>query len=152
MKKYIYLAGPVTGHLEKDAKQWRDTVKALLLPGIIGINPLRGEGSPSGERYLPTDKSKLRNSKAIAAKNYYDTNNCDLVLAYLPKSYNAVRTSYGTIFELGWATGSQTPTILVTDDPTLTEHPLIDAKVNWVVETLEDAAEIINTLFGEYVE
>jgi nucleoside 2-deoxyribosyltransferase len=152
MKKFIYLAGPITDHSFDDANNWRDILQEKFLPGIVAVSPLRGEPKPESGVYTPTDNTKFRNSKAIAAKNHYDTYNCDAVIAYLPKAYNDIRPSYGTIFELGWATGIQTPTILITDDKRLIEHPLIQAKVNWILGNFEDAADIINTLFGIYVK
>ena len=150
-KIFCYLAGPITGCTEDQAVDWREYVKSKLNRNIIGVSPLRGEPAPENGTYTPTDQSKFRSSKAIAAKNHYDTHNCDVVLAYLPKETNENRPSYGTIFELGWATGIQTPTILVTDDPTIREHPLFDAKINWIVSNLDDAIEIINTMFDVYV-
>jgi len=98
MNRYVYLAGPITACSEGEAKDWRSDINGLFISGIKGISPLRGEPSPDGERYTPTDQTKFRSSKAIAAKNHYDTHNCDAVLAYLPKEYNDRRPSYGTIF------------------------------------------------------
>ncbi len=151
MKKFVYLAGPITECTMGEAHDWREYVIEKFSKNIIGVSPLRGE-PPVENRFTPSGGDlKFRTPKAIAAKNHYDTHNCDAVLAYLPKEYNERRPSYGTIFELGWATGVQTPTILVTDDPMLIEHPLIEAKVNWILNDFDDAIEVINTLFNAYV-
>jgi nucleoside 2-deoxyribosyltransferase len=149
--KFVYLAGPITGLRMNEANDWRDYVKSKLHTNIIGISPLRGEPPIEGV-YAPHDKdSKFRHPKAIAAKNYYDTHNCDAILAYIPLKHNSEKPSFGTVFELGWATGINIPTILVTDDPRLVEHPIIEAKVNWVLPTLDDAIEIVHGLFDAYV-
>jgi len=151
--KTIYMAGPITGCLQEETTDWRDYVIERLHKNIIGVSPLRGEPAPEeGQRYTPQEMdSKFRTPKAIAAKNHYDTHNCDAVLAYLPLEYNKRRPSYGTVFELGWATGVQTPTILVTDDPMILQHPLFAAKINWILPNFDDAIEVINTLFDVYV-
>ena len=147
------MAGPITGCTMNETQSWRDYVTARLHPNIIGVSPLRGEPPPEKEGvYSAHDyESIIRTPKAIAAKNHYDTHNCDLVLAYLPLEHNQKRPSYGTVFELGWATGVQTPTILVTDDPMILEHPLFVAKVNWILDNFDDAIHVINTLFDVYV-
>lgn len=155
-KRFVYLAGPITYRTESEATDWRPMVTQLFHKNIIGISPLRGEPTldvrGDDDRYNIQGKDKkFTTPKAIAAKNHYDTHNCDAVLAFLPKEYNDQHPSYGTIFELGWATGIQTPTILVTDDPSLHDHPLIEAKVNWVLPTFQEAADVINTLFDDYV-
>ena len=151
--KTVYMAGPVTGCTQAETEDWREYVSSKLHKNIIAVSPLRGEEKlEEGKRFEALEPgSVFRTPGAIAAKNHYDTHTCDLVLAYLPQEHNERRPSYGTLFELGWATGAQKPTILVTDDPIITEHPLFLAKVNWIFDNFDDAIQIINALFDVYV-
>ena len=89
--------------------------------------------------------------RAIATKNWLDTESCDLILAYLPKELNEKRPSYGTVIEIGWAIGLRKPLIVVSDDKYLIDHPLIKHNASWRLDNLEDAAEVILGLFGEYI-
>ena len=134
MKKYIYLAGPIAGCTEEEATGWRDYVVSMLPYGIIGISPIRWS-----------------DPRAIATKNWLDTESCDLVLAYLPKELNDKRPSYGTTIEIGWAIGLRKPLIVISDDEYLMKHPLIKHNASWRLDNLEDAVEVIIGLFGDYV-
>ena len=89
--------------------------------------------------------------RAIATKNWLDTESCDLVLAYLPKELNDRRPSYGTTIEIGWAIGLRKPLIVVSDDNQLLDHPLIECNAAWRLNELDDAVEVIIGLFGDYV-
>lgn len=150
VQRFVYLAGTITDCTNDEANDWRDQVIKKLHPNIIGVSPLRNEPSINSRYPIQGGEFLFNTPKAIASKNYYDANTCDLILAYLPKEYNDRRPSYGTIFELGWATGIQKLTILVTDDPTLIEHPLVATKVNWIVDNFDEAIDIIHGLFDVY--
>jgi len=150
MKKYIYLAGPIAGCTEDEANNWRGYVQDNLNENIIGISPLRCEPISTNHYTSGTD-SRFNTPKAIAAKNWYDTESCDLVLAYLPKELNERRPSYGTTIEIGWAIGLRKPLIVVTNDEYLASHPLIQTNANWIFDNLIDALDVIHGLFGDYV-
>ena len=154
LKKYIYLAGPIAGLNEQEATEWRNDVKNILPYGIIGISPLRCEPVKEGMTY--TDDSATdpmwSDARAINAKNWLDTESCDLVLAYLPKVMNDRRPSIGTIIEIGWAIGLRKPLIVVSDDEQYMEHPLIQRNASWRLDNLPDAVEVITGLFGDYVQ
>jgi len=149
-KKYIYLAGPIAECTYGEANDWRNEVSEKLNPNIIGISPLRCEPM-QGETYGPGNDPRFNAPGAIAAKNWYDTETCDLVLAFLPKELNNRRPSYGTIIEIGWAIGLRKPLIVVTDDEYLANHPLIKAKANWVFNDFQNAVDVIHGLFDDYV-
>jgi len=140
-KKYIYLAGPIAQCNYQEANDWRSYVRSNLHENIIGISPLRCEPM-HGETYGPGNDPRYNSPGAIAAKNWYDTEKCDLILAYMPRELNERRPSYGTTIEIGWAIGLKKPIILVTNDAYLTEHPLIRANVNWVFEDFENALAV----------
>ena len=150
-KKFIYLAGPIAGCNKGEANDWRKYVQENLSEGIVGISPLRCEPMIGRKYKLVYDDPRFGTPKAISGKNWYDTNNCDLVLAYLPKEINDRRPSYGTVIEIGWAIGLRKPIVLVTDDKKLADHPLIQANINWVLEDLDTAMELIEGIFMDYV-
>ena len=89
--------------------------------------------------------------RAIATKNWMDTESADLVLAYLPKKLNDRRPSIGTIIEIGWAIGLRKPLIIVSDDNYLMDHPLIKHNASWRLNNLDEAIEVISGLFGDYI-
>ena len=149
-KKYIYLAGPIAQCNYQEANDWRSYVRDKLHTNIIGISPLRCEPM-EGETYGPGNDPRYNPPGAIAAKNWYDTEKCDLILASMPRELNQRRPAYGTTIEIGWAIGLKKPIILVTDDEYLTEHPLIRANVNWVFEDFQNAIDVIHGLFDDYV-
>ena len=87
MKKYIYLAGPIAGCTAEEATEWRKYVCTFFPHGIVGISPLRCEPLKDGMTYTEpgATEKKWSDPRAIATKNWLDTESCDLVLAYLPK-------------------------------------------------------------------
>ena len=103
MKKYVYLAGPIAGCTEEEATEWREYVCTYFTHGIIGISPLRCEPLKKGLTYTDDGATPKMWSdpRAIATKNWLDTESCDLVLAYLPQELNDRRPSYGTVIEIG---------------------------------------------------
>jgi|TARA_B100000959_G_scaffold95563_1_gene101371 nucleoside 2-deoxyribosyltransferase len=154
LRKTVYLAGPIAECDDKEANEWRDWVTSRLPYGIIGISPLRCEPLKEGMRYTdPGATEKMwSDPRAIATKNWLDTESCDLVLAYLPQELNERRPSYGTVIEIGWAIGLRKPLVVVSDDEYLMEHPLIQHNASWRLDNLEDAVEVITGLFGDYVQ
>ena len=152
-KKFIYLAGPIAGCTQEEANEWRDYVCSMLPHAIVGISPLRCEPLKEGMTYTEEGASPKMWSdpRAIATKNWLDTESCDLVLAYLPKELNEKRPSYGTVIEIGWAIGLRKPLIVVSDDKQLMDHPLIKHNASWRLDSLDDAVEVIMGLFGEYI-
>ena len=152
-KKFIYLAGPIAGCTREEAVEWREYVVSMLPHAIVGISPLRCEPLKEGMTYTEEGASPKMwaDPRAIATKNWLDTESCDLVLAYLPKELNDRRPSYGTVIEIGWAIGLRKPLIVVSDDKQLMDHPLIKHNASGRLDNLEDACEVINGLSGEYI-
>lgn len=150
--KTVYLAGPIAGCTEGEAKDWRQYIDGKFAAGIYGVSPLRCEPCYA-ERYdMDTQKHDHRfgSQRAVAGKNEFDVRNCDIVLAYLPAELNERRPSYGTVIEIAWARMLGKQVILVTDDEALRKHPLVDHCANWVLDSLEDAADVINGVMEVY--
>jgi hypothetical protein len=85
-RRFVYLAGPILGCTGPEANDWRTDVAAKLEPfNIIGISPLRCEPLV-GERYdVSYPDPCFGTADAIAAKNRFDTKQCDMGLFYIPK-------------------------------------------------------------------
>lgn len=89
-------------------------------------------------------------ARAIASKNLFDVQNSDITLAYLIRELNERRASYGTTIEIAWAKAFAKPVILVTDDPYLQEHPVMQACASWSLTTLDEAFDVIEGITKGY--
>lgn len=155
MKKTVYLAGPISGQRYSSANDWRYQADLVLKEhDLIGISPLRCEpihGDVYGTVY--DADPKFGTARAISSKNLFDVQSCDMTLAFFPKSarLETGHLSYGTLIELGWANCLRKPTVLVSDDPEVINHPVIQATAGWVLPTLEDGLDVIVGILGGYV-
>ncbi len=147
----IYLAGPIFGCTADEANDWRvDMDKSLRGMDIRGVSPLRCEPI-IGDRYQHGYADpKFGTARAIGSKNMFDVQSCDLTLAYLPTPPEGRPQSYGTLIELGWAHALDKPTIVVTDDPMIFNHPVVGACAGWLLGTLDEAVAVIEGIFGGY--
>lgn len=152
--RHVYLAGPILACNQGEANDWRKDAARFLQrasPGIVGISPLRCEPLV-GERYgIHEEDKKFGSSRAIKAKNFFDVKNCDLTLAYLPTPPPGRHQSFGTIIEIAWAHALGKPVILVSDDPEVINHPVINASCDWVLPTLEDGLDVCVGILDGYV-
>ncbi len=157
-RKFIYLAGPIAGCTEGEAQDWRGYVcEKLAGSGIVGISPLRCEppnedGGYSTPETLAGVDPMFGTARAISSKNIMDVRNCDLILAFLPQQMSEKRPSYGTVVEMAWGKWEGKPVILVSDDPSVAKHPVINVCAGWVLGTLDEALEVIHGLFDDYVK
>lgn len=149
---YLYLAGPILGCTKGEANDWRGFVTDKLKPyGITCVSPLRCEPLV-GEKYQMTYEKDPRfgTARAISGKNLFDVRNCDMTLAYLPKPELPRHQSYGTIGEMFWTNGDHKDVILVSDDPEIMNHPVIDLVASWKLATLQEACEVAVGVMGVY--
>lgn len=149
----VYLAGSITDCNKGEANDWRHEVICRLAEhNISGISPLRCEPL-IGKRYKLTHADpRFGTAKAIASKNFYDVQSCDMTLAYMPASMNKRRLSIGTICELAWATALRKPTILVSDYPFILEHPVVQANASWILGTLDEAMDVVIGVLAAYAQ
>ena len=150
MKRTVYLAGPIAGCTEGEAKDWRAKVNAKLADhNIMGISPLRCEPATDGRYDISTvqggDK-RFGTAQAIGSKNEFDARTCDMILVYLPSK------SVGTIIELGWGKALNKPVIVVTTDPYLSQHPVIQHCSSWSLCNLDDAVDVIIGVLGDFAK
>lgn len=151
MKQTVYLAGPIMGCTKTEANDWRlDFAQQLANHDIRGVSPLRCEPL-IGTRYtMQYADPKFGTARVIGAKNMFDVRQCDMTLAYIPKPLPGRIHSLGTVSELAWAKWEGKPTILVSDDPYILEHPVLGANAGWLLDNLDDAMEVIVGVLGGY--
>lgn len=149
-KRYVYLAGPIAGCTEGEAKDWRRFVcDELRGSGIVGISPLRFEKTGEDGTYpLHYNATVIKEFKA---KNFLDIASCDLLLAFMPKEAGDKKPSYSTVIEMSRAHREGKPIILVSDDPQALRSTLIRAISGWVLSDLSEALKLIHGLFDDYV-
>lgn len=152
-QKFVYLAGPILNTTNAEANDWRRDVDIRLGDSgeaIVAISPLRCEPL-HGEKYTANyPDARFGTARAISSKNKYDIRACDLVLAYLPKPPPGRHQSFGTIIEIAWADMLGKPVIVVTDDPEVLEHPVINACAGWLLGTLDEGLEVVIGILGGY--
>ena len=149
MSPTVYLAGPIMDCTFDEANEWRREVDVNLQAyGIVGISPLRCEPI-IGDRYRLHDDPKFGTARAIGSKNLFDVQRCDMGIYYFPHDEER-GISLGTVCEISWAFMLRRPTVLVSDDPKVLEHPVIGVNAGWIVNNLEDAVEICGGVLGGY--
>lgn len=154
--RYVYLAGPVTGQTREEANAWRYDFARRIERATFGqvrcISPLRKENLLCKRYEHSNPCPKFGMPRAIAAKNRQDVRNCDVTLAYLPdrRRSDGDRPSYGTICEIVWAAEQGKMVIVISDDPEVKTHPVILECCGWMLETFDEAIEVITGLLGDY--
>ncbi len=167
MNKTVYLAGPITGCTNGEANDWRHTACTRLADfGITGISPLRCEPIV-GERYgVGHPDPRFGVPRAIASKNKFDVQSCDMMLAYFPPEERAAWAnpydgaseaiykwpSVGTIWEIGMAGMANKPTIVVCQNKILARHPIIQAASSWLLDTLDEGLDVAVGVLQDYAE
>ena len=152
----VYLSGPITGMEYGGARYgWRKDFADMMEPGIEVLSPMRHEGHLA-EMQKPMTVEALKQFEVenhhlfshpnmIVAKDRLDIEESTVVVVNL---LGAKAPSQGTIWEMGYASalGKQ---IVVVRDPNDKVHtsPFI-VTGNVVVPTLQDAANIINSLLS----
>jgi nucleoside 2-deoxyribosyltransferase len=164
MKRFVYLAGPISGCNYGEAVDWRQHVSGLFLPGIKGISPMRLKDWCKKLKAIKDVKQYAKiadeddflisgESHAINTRDMFDVRTCDMLYIYLPKELtDKTGLSAGTVKEIGYAARDRKPMVLVTDDKKLAGHPLLREDIGWIVPTLELGAEVVNSVLGVYVE
>ena len=147
----VYLAGPIMGQTETEAKEWRmDMEEFLGYHRVRAVSPLRCEPDvAAGATYQAQyDCNKWGTPRSIGSKNLFDVRNCDLTFAYFPKGHPP---SVGTLIEIGWARALDKPVVVVAEDPVLFNHPVIIFCAGWMLGNLSEAVEVIGGLLGDYL-
>lgn len=154
--KAVYLSGPITGQNYENARYgWRRDIAKMFAPDIQTLSPMRHEGhlaelrgtmSVKALKEFEKKKSHIfSHPKMIVSKDMLDIEQCAIMLVNLKE---AVKVSQGTMWEMGYAHALRKPIIVVTDEGNVHNSPFITVTATQVVDTLEDAAAIINSLLS----
>ena len=143
----VYLAGPIASRDLEGATTWRYAAKHRLADyGLQGFSPLRGKEDLIPQRgligsntddYIP---DPLTNAKGITARDRYDVQSADLMIANL---LDMGEKPTGTAIEFGWADAWGVPVIMIIEATgSLVEHPMLDTIASFRVETVEEACAL----------
>ena len=149
MKRTVYLAGPIAGKTEEEAKSWRKhATDALDMHNIQGISPLRCEPPKAGiydsDMTVQSDCQKFGSHEAIMAKNDFDVRNCDMGIFYIPEG------CVGTLIELGMAKMANMGVIVVTEAPRIAFAPLVMHCAGWILPNFDDAIDVVIGVLEDY--
>ena len=157
----VYLAGAITGESFGSATDWREYVKTKLNPGISGLSPLRAKDYLASEEAIGDsyEDIPLSSSRGIMTRDFFDVQNCDIVMAYLK---GTKKVSIGTVMEIAWAYALNKPLILVMEtavseatgftasEGNIHEHAMIREATGYRVDTVDKAIFIANAILTDY--
>src|SRR5271167_1832462 len=109
----VYLAGPITGLTYEGCVDWRQkAIDYLDQFGIQGLSPLRSKDYLLQETSVADsyEEKILSTQRGIYGRDKFDCERADVVLVNV---LGAKRVSIGTVMEIAWATGKNTPVVLV---------------------------------------
>ena len=132
MGRKVFISGPIHG--VEDRQNYRVRIRNLLLKyGYEPIDPWQREKKILSS--MGTSWWKERSVRDIIEKDLMDIEECDILVAYLPK------LSAGTCMELFYAyrKGKKTIVICEMDDPS----PWIITRSNIIVRTFEELEEVL---------
>lgn len=155
-RRYVYLAGPISGLTYDEATDWRENDTFCFdieCSGFTPLSPMRGK-----EQFRDAGRlaSTFENDGAAVARDLYDIRRSDVVLVNL---LHAKRVSIGTMCELGYA-HALAKFIIVVMNPTvlkdnrgleykadaLHDHLFVHELASQVVPTLDDALSVLERL------
>ena len=154
-KKYVYLAGPISGESYAAARYgWRlqahTELKAASEGQIIGLSPMRQHHALENSDAIPSDmgegNSCMDSNKGIVAKDRFDCLRSDLIIANFAGS---TRASLGTAIEFGWADSANIPVIMVVEPGNIHNHAMLLEMASFIVPTVDEAIDVALQLLSE---
>lgn len=145
----VYASGPISDQDYYGATHWYDVVEGALNPHIRLVKPMRGKEFLLGRSEVIGHRpyeSFYATGAAITGRDRFDTMRSDAILMYLTP---ATRVSIGCMIEAGWADAFRIPMVLCMQPGNLHEgHAILERLATYRVSLLEDAIEVLNTLFA----
>jgi len=144
----VYLAGPITGLVYKEASNWRKQAKEELeAAGIEAYDPLRGKEALAKKRKpIAVDSESdldgaLNTSRAIMTRDYQDCVNADALLV----NFKGIeKISAGTVMEVAWAYHLRIPVVVIIDkDSFYLKHPMVKEAFDVIVDSVEEGIEAV---------
>lgn len=95
----VYLAGPITGCTYGECVDWRRYFADGMPDCIECLSPMRGKGYLKDELAIQESypDTTMSTDKAITARDYFDCNRADVIVANM---LGATRASIGTAMEI----------------------------------------------------
>lgn len=144
MKQLVYLAGPISGLTYDDGQNWRDHFIEELSPDILCASPLRAKSYLKSEGVLEQSyQQPLSSDKGVMTRDHFDCYRSDLILCNF---LGASRISIGSVMECAWAHAYRKPLVLMMEKNNVHNHPMIRESAGFIVEDMEEAAEIIRAI------
>lgn len=128
-KPTIYLGGTINGlEPEQVIKRFNEIQSGLEYIGFNVLNPIRGK-----KITIHKDKFFSYEPNEIVHRDLRDIDNSKYMLAFMPVP------SIGTSMEIMYAREYDTPVVVVSDNPAVTEHYWIKSLASKVVPDIESA-------------
>jgi hypothetical protein len=134
----VFLCGPITGLTRERAAGWRAQVTRALAGEAVTLDPMRDQ--PDVTRRAPgadTDPSgvgRLVHGKRTVARNRFDVERSDLVLACF---LGATSVSIGAVGEIFWADLLRKPVIIVREADNPHNHDMLNEIAAWIFADLD---------------
>jgi nucleoside 2-deoxyribosyltransferase len=151
MKPTLYLAGPMSGLTWRQALEWRKQATDVLHTQWRIINPVRHQ--------VPTERldeiipcSTQHNNKhvalhltatGIASQDEFYIDQSDWIFCNF---LDAVKPTFGSVWELGYAWGRRKHILSVIEPGSMHDHPFIRRRSHVFTPSLEDAIQYFVTI------
>lgn len=149
MKKYIYMAGSITGLTFDGCQDWRtDVASKLDSDSVECLTPLRGKSYLKEHGKLKAEgfENPISSNKGITRRDMFDTHRATCLFVNL---LGATRVSIGTCMEIAWAYRAHIPTIVVMEPGNLHQHAMVIEASTYIVPTIEEAVALARFLLNE---
>lgn len=146
----IYLAGPIRGLTYDKAVDWRDHyAEAIRRMGHTPLSPMRGKEGLRGQGKIKSayEDIPMSSSKGIYGRDCFDTRECKVTVARLLEADEA---SIGTCMEIQRAHDYGRYVLVVMEKNSIHRHPFVTQAASLVVETDEQALEVLEVLGEGY--
>jgi hypothetical protein len=145
----VFLCGPLTGVDGAQAAGWRRRATEALDGIARTIDPTRDHPDlrpRAGRAQTPaTALERVAHGKRTVARNRFDLERCDLVLACV---LGARTVSIGAVGEIFWADVFRKPVIVVREPDNPHDHDMLNEIAGWIFGDLDGAIEQIALILG----
>lgn len=141
MTHSIYMAGPISGLTYGESEAWRDEFTSYFEgTNIRCLSPLRAKTYLHDAGVLEQSYSHpLSTDRGIMMRDHWDCQRSTLIVCNL---IGVERVSIGTVMEIAWAYAYGKPLIMMMDEKSSHDHPMIREAINFRAATVEEAAHI----------
>jgi len=149
----IYLAGPIAGQTYKGAVEWREEYAAQLHQlGHTAVSPMRGKEHLKRVRKFTTEgyeQHPVSSQKGVYGRDCFDVRTCDVLFARL---LGADQVSIGTCMEIQRAHDHGKYILVLMEPNNIHSHIFVKEACSLIVETDEEALEVLAVLGAGYVD